>query len=502
MSTSKKTNSNDVRVPFTTARIRDKRYQEIGKPKYYSETLNIVNLKSYLKDPHVYSCFQSRRSGVTMHEWDIRTDDDNSYVSEYVREVLSRLNLHSIMESILEAVAFGYSINEIIYQKTKSETGFEFLTVVDVVSRPQEWFTFDNVGQLLFQQGSAKIPVPKDKVLITQHQANSANPYGFATLGTCKLAIEQKISAIKSLMVFVEKYGMPYADITSSKPNITSEELQEIAELADGLLEDGVIVHGNNVSITPLKFNDTGSVSIFLEAINQANTEISKAILSQTLTTETNGQGSYAMSKTHSIVRQDLIDNDIKLVEQTMNRLITLICEKRFGKLDNYPYFVLYEESFIDKAGAETASLLLQNPNLKLTNKFYNRMGLNSDEFELSDAPISAPVMNESPKTISEFADTKRNIFKIAEENDKITDLIDMIATESSDGAKMQFETMDAMLKSVFDLIENAEDYSEVIDKLPQEFKQMNAKKFNEFITKLLLISKVHGRNAVTREVQ
>lgn len=502
MSTSKKTNSNDIRVPFGSTRLKDGKKQDAIKPKYWSEALDVVKLNAYMNDPHVFSCVQSRLSGVTRLEWDIHNDTSDTYITNYAREVLSRLNIRTIIESILDAVLFGYSINEIIYQKTKSETGFEFLTVVDVASRPAEWFTFDNVGQLFFQKGSAKIPVQGDKVLITRHKGSLNKPYGFGILGTCKIAIEQKITAVRSLMIYTEKYGMPYVDIKTQRPMINDEDLNKLISLADGLVEDGIIAHPADVEVNALNMANSGSIDVFISAINQANAEISKAILSQTLTTESNTTGSFAMSKTHNEVRGDVIDNDIKLVEQTMNRLITLICEKRFGKLENYPYFVLYEESFIDKAGAETASLLLQNPNLKLTDKFYNRIGLNSDEFELSDAPISAPVMNESPKPIAEFADTKRNIFKIAEENDKITDLIDMIATESSDGAKMQFETMDAMLKSVFDLIENAEDYSEVIDKLPNEFKQMNAKKFNEFITKLLLISKVHGRNAVTREVQ
>jgi phage gp29-like protein len=221
------------------------------------------------------------------------------------------------------------------------------------------------------------------------------------------------------------------------------------------------------------------------------------------MTTEnTTGTGSYAMSKTHSLVRQDLIDNDKKMVEQSMNKLIRLICEKRFGTLESYPYFVLYEESFIDKTAAETASILLQNPNLKLTAKFYERFGLGQDEFELIEgAPQSAPTMNES-NNVNEFAETNKNIIKIAEQNEKITDLIDLLTTDSKFGANMQFNSMNDLLKSVFDVVNNADSYDDILNNLPAQFKEMNSKKFNEFMTKILMISNIHGRNAINREVQ
>ena len=503
MSVSKTTKKKDIRIPFGTTRSRDGKYQEITKPKYYSESLNILTLKSYLKDPHVLSCFQSRRSGVTMHEWDIRTEDDNSYVADYVRSVLNRLNLHSIVEGMIEAVAYGYAVHEVIYQKTKSESGFEYLTVVDVAQRPQEWFTFDNIGQILFSKGSEKIAVAGDKVLVTQHGANSANPYGFAVFGTCKLAIEQKLNSIRGLMTFIEKYGMPYLEIKTNIPNPTETQLDSLLAMGESLIDDGVTSHGSEVELNPLKFNDASSVQIFIDAINQANNEISKAILSQTMTTEnTSGTGSYAMSKTHNLVRQDLIDNDKKMVEQSMNKLIRLICEKRFGTLESYPYFILYEESFIDKTAAETASILLQNPNLKLTAKFYERFGLGQDEFELIEgAPQSAPTMNES-NSVNEFAETNKNIIKIAEQNEKITDLIDLLTTDSKFGANMQFNSMNDLLKSVFDVVNNADSYDDILNNLPAQFKEMNSKKFNEFMTKILMISNIHGRNAINREVQ
>ena len=44
------------------------------------------------------------------------------------------------------------------------------------------------------------------------------------------------------------------------------------------------------------------------------NSEISKAVLGQTLTTEIGSTGSYAAANTHMAVRQDIIDADKNLL--------------------------------------------------------------------------------------------------------------------------------------------------------------------------------------------
>ena len=64
--------------------------------------------------------------------------------------------------------------------------------------------------------------------------------------------------------------------------------------------------------------------------IDKMNSEISKAILGQTPTTEIGSTGSYAAANTHMAVRQDIIDSDKKLVESVINQLIRWIYEINF----------------------------------------------------------------------------------------------------------------------------------------------------------------------------
>lgn len=492
----------DLRDTVASLRIRDGKFSEVSKPKYYTESLNITELRNYMNDPHVWSCIQSRKAGTTMHEWDVQSEINDTMTTDYVRQVLNKLDMKTILDGILDAVLFGYSIAEIIYQKEYTNIGFEYMTVADVQNRPAEWFVFDNAGGVMFMKGSSKVPVTANKILLTQHYPSTNNPYGHSVLAKCKLALKQKYAALESMMIFTEKYGMPYLELIS-KGKLPEEEQKHVLAQAELLLRDGAFLHPDSLEARTLNFNDPSSADIFEKNINIANNEISKAILSQTLTTQNTGAGSYAMAKTHSEVLQSVIDNDRKLCEQSVNHLIELICQARFGRLDSYPKFYLYEESFVNKEGAETAQILMSNPYLKLTAKYFERIGLKADEFELLETPDSTKKVNDfnQNNTSSEFA-TGNDVIKIAEKNEKVTDLLTELLTENKFGAEKQFETMNDMLDTITNAVENAESYNDLLDSLPSQFKKMDSKKFNEFMQQILLISNIHGRNSIQNEVK
>ena len=68
--------------------------------------------------------------------------------------------------------------------------------------------------------------------------------------------------------------------------------------------------------------------------------QISKAILGQTLTSDSGG-GSYAQSKTHNDVRHDLTVADCKALASTLRRdLIRPLCIFNFGEDKRIPYIL------------------------------------------------------------------------------------------------------------------------------------------------------------------
>ena len=65
------------------------------------------------------------------------------------------------------------------------------------------------------------------------------------------------------------------------------------------------------------------------------NKEISKAVLTVTLTTEVEGVGSYKASEIHKEMLGYLGVSDKKLVESSLNKLIDYYCELNYGNVED-----------------------------------------------------------------------------------------------------------------------------------------------------------------------
>jgi phage gp29-like protein len=71
--------------------------------------------------------------------------------------------------------------------------------------------------------------------------------------------------------------------------------------------------------------------------INHCNSEISKTLLSETLTTEIDS-GSFAAAQTHFRVRKEVVISDSKIVENSINKLISYAVKINFN-INKFPKF-------------------------------------------------------------------------------------------------------------------------------------------------------------------
>ena len=134
---------------------------------------------------------------------------------------------------------------------------------------------------------------------------------------------------MKNWVKFSEKYGMPIL-IGQYTRGCSSDEAEHLAEALCSMTEDSVIVSPSDIKITLREASQSSSADLYSGLIKHCNAEISKAILSQTLTTELSG-GSYAASQTHYKVRKEVVLADSKLIEDTVNQLIKFYAEVNYG---------------------------------------------------------------------------------------------------------------------------------------------------------------------------
>lgn len=320
--------------------------KELAKPavfdKFFSEMEALPNPDIVLKqsgksisayrdlkiDAHLWSCIQSRKSGLLSMTW---TLDNPGVVDRDIlqktQNMLYALDIYNIMRDILEAPLFGWQPLEIVWEIDESSGE---IRPNNIVARPHEWFQFNSKGEIIYRRKlSESETVSPYKILCPRFEATYDNPYGNALLSKCYWPIIFKNGGLKNWVHFSERYGMPIL-MGQYTRGCTRDEADRLADALADMSEDSVIVTPADINITLHEAVRSTSNALYRELIKYCNSEISKAILSQTLTTELE-LGSYAAAQTHFKIRKEVILSDIKLVEATINKLIEYYVELNFG---------------------------------------------------------------------------------------------------------------------------------------------------------------------------
>ncbi len=331
-------------------------------------------------DPHVWSCVQSRKSGLLSWDYSIMQYGASSSIANELENIFADIDLQQIERDILEAPLFGYQPMEIVWKTTSGNK--RYLVPEKIIAKPQEWFFYDSNGKLRYRKsGEPKgIEPPPMKILNVQYEASYMNPYGNALLGKCYWPVTFKNGAIRFWVNFMEKYGMPIL-LGQFTRGATFEESQKLADELANMTEDSVIVTPGDIKIEMHEAARSTSIALYKEIIKHCNSEISKAILSQTLTTEME-TGSYAASQTHFKVRREVILSDMRLVESVFNNVIGYIVDLNFGN-KVYPKFelIMNDEVNIDKV--ERDLKLSQTGSVRFTKQYWlNNYGFKEEEIE------------------------------------------------------------------------------------------------------------------------
>ncbi len=277
-----------------------------------------ANLKN---DPHVWSCVQSRKTGVSALSYEITNQSTETNIHTFISQIFAELDLYNFISNILEAIFTGFQVLEIIW----SENDEGYLIPAEIIAKPLDWFYFDMNNQLRFRKKgeTTGLLLPENKFLIPRHNPSFENPYGEALLSKCFWAVTTKNMGFRFWMNFLEKYGMPLVIGQYTYPP-TAEELQNLSLRLKDLIDSQTIAAPSDISIDIKDLGASKSVDLYSQLIKMANSEISKVLLSETLTTEMDS-GSYAASITHFKVKQEVALSDVKLVENTLNILINMI---------------------------------------------------------------------------------------------------------------------------------------------------------------------------------
>lgn len=300
------------------------------------------------KDAHLYAVANTRRLALTGLEWqvisavDVVEGIDRGAADEaaaYCRSVLAGLDaFDEVLQHLSLAIGRNIAIAEVVWDVTSGE-----LRPVDLVPVDFTRIMFDEVDRpriLTEDEPRDGIELPPHKFIVYTPHSVSGHPQRGGLLRVTAMVYLAKNLALKDWMIFAEVFGMPVR-IARYEPNATAEEKRELLSMLESLGSNAAGIFSRAVELQVIEANRGSPGPPYRQLVEFLNREMSKAWLGQTLTTDTTGQGgSFAASRVHDMVRQDVLADDIRKEGRTIRRdLLGPVTRLRFGPDAPVPYF-------------------------------------------------------------------------------------------------------------------------------------------------------------------
>lgn len=427
-------------------------------------------LKELKSNYQVGTCIESRKAGVTSKKWRLNKGNCSDKQYQFFEEIFKIIDVHKLIEDILEAPLFGFCPIEISYEK---DTGYVF--PIKLTAKPQKWFYFNSEGEFFFNSKKNSkgllIESQNPKFILPRHRADFENPYGECLLSRCFWNVVFINGGMEFWLKFMEKYGTPWA-IGKYDRSMNEQEQKDLLKMLKRMVQDAVAVIPNDGSVELINASDkSGSNAIFQSFVTKCENNISKVILGQTLTTDIGSTGSYAASSTHQEVRADLIQNDVRLCENSINEFIRKASGLNFNDTE-YPVFEIYDDEEIDQTIAERDNKV-QSLGVKFTKKYIQKTyGYEDDDFEIIT----------DDKDSSDFADSSDDDF------DKMENVVKNFAPKDYDNF------INDSLKPVLELFNTSRDADECMEKLAEIYPDMKTEELEKTLTKVIFLAELMGR--------
>ncbi len=279
------------------------------------------------------------------------------------------------LAELLDAVPYGLAVSEVVWERRSGPGGVSALAPARLLSRHPRRFTFtaDNELRLL----TAAEPVtgealPERRFLVFAPYGRHEDPYGLPQLRSVWWLAWFKRQVLRFWVMYCEKYGSPTA-VLRHPLGATGREQAAYRRIVASLQQETGLVVPEGVGLEFLEATRSGGAECYRELVTFANAEMSKALLGQTLTTESGESGSYSLGRVHQAVREDIVRSDAQALAALLNgTLVRWIVDLNFPpEKRRYPAWRL------SPPAADDLRLQLE------VDRFFSEQGLALDPGEL-----------------------------------------------------------------------------------------------------------------------
>ncbi|MFW2439113.1 MAG: DUF935 domain-containing protein [Arenicellales bacterium] len=439
-------------------------------------------------DAHVMGELRSIRAGILSWEWRLQPGGDRPQDIEAFELCLklfqnrpdTGMSWSDTIWNISRAIFHGLSVHEVMWQRNG-----KYLIPDRVVDRPQRRFQFDTDNKIRLITKSNMMPgdeLDDYKFLLTRHMVRSDNPYGTAIFSSCFWPYTFKHAGYRYFAKFVERYGIP-SPVGKYPLGTTQDMINEMLDKLAGLVEDNVAAIPDNGSVELLE-STAGQQAIHNTFINLCNRELSKALTSQTLATEVQGEGSRAASETHAEREEGGHEADREMVASTLQMLCDWTAAINFPDAKP-PKWEFFDEGTISKELVETVETAAGVVPLKKS-EVYSRLQFTPPEE--GDDVVFLNGKKKQPNPDSEFSSCRHcgGYHFAAGGRDELDDLVDQ-----ADDAAQEF--IESMTQEVRDLLDEVDDLEEFAARLPDLMPGKGEEELGEVVTAASIIARLNG---------
>ncbi|MGZ6204870.1 MAG: DUF935 domain-containing protein [Candidatus Binataceae bacterium] len=357
--------------------IAIQREAEAGDPYLYLELAEEMEEK----DLHYLAVIGTRKQAVAGAELIVMAASDaaaDQRAADLVRDFVGggALDLESVLYDILDAVSKGFSATEIIWDTA----GREWIPK-RLVWRDPRWFMFDWIsgeellvrtlrdeGPLATAPGSAvaphygrsrwttnagvdprvgiqplTAPLAPFKFIVHVAKAKAGLPVRGGIARAAGWAYLFKNYVLKDWVTFAEIFGQPLR-LGKYSPGATEADKQALLSAVANIGTDAAAIIPESMLIEFVETRGAGGAEVYERFCEYLDKQVSKAVLGQTLTTETprDGGGSRAAAQVHDSVRRDIMESDARRLGATLSRdLVRPIVDLNLGPQRRYPQIAL-----------------------------------------------------------------------------------------------------------------------------------------------------------------
>lgn len=451
------------------------------------------------KDTHLFSQMQTRKLAVTGLDWKVQPfsqDGRDKEIAEFVEGQLRGIeNFDEVLIDMLDAIGKGISIMELAWAVKDGKNVIEDIEYVH--PKKLVWDSATDELKICTREYPSGVGFPENKFVVHKYKAKSGHASRAGIMRVVSWMYLFKNYDIKDWVSFCEVFGMPLRlgkyDATAS-----DDDKKQLMEAIISLGTDAAGIVPNSTMIEFIESQKTTSVEIYEKLARYCDEQISKAILGQTLTSDSGG-GSYAQSKTHDEVRHDLTVADAKALAVTIRRdIIRPLVEFNFGTGANIPLFAFDSREVEDqKEAVDVLKTLACDMGLEIPASYiYKKFNIPEPE---EGEEVLHPQLYTRVGTGHQDPPEETEELKLSQDaGGKEQGQVDTIVELSNRKAGDIFQEM---MKPIFKMIDRAEDMDELQKilkdetKLHELYQEMESPELEDLIHQGIYLSHLIGRS-------